>query len=139
MDLNINESTQVTLCDGTPVTVKLLDLQETRDDVSQAVRRALRSCGGVVGRVFQGSWRAQQRRRAGLAARGQSVQRQRKPNRPLRPVHAVPPLIRAAQSAEEAWSVRSTCSGVIETRPCATAWKSVPSPHSRASPAGPIQ
>jgi len=40
VDLNINESTQVTLCDGTPVTVRLLDLQETRDDVSQAVRRA---------------------------------------------------------------------------------------------------
>jgi hypothetical protein len=50
------------------------------------------------------------------------------------------PLRRAAaQARSRAWSVRSTCSGVIDTRPLAVAWKSVPSPASRASPAGPIQ
>ena len=43
------------------------------------------------------------------------------------------------QPGSAAWSVRSTCSGVRDTNPFATAWKSVPSPASRASPAGPIQ
>ena len=46
---------------------------------------------------------------------------------------------RADQPAIPAWSVRSTCSGVMDTWALATAWKSVPAPASRASPAGPIQ
>ena len=53
--------------------------------------------------------------------------------------HSTAPPSRPAHSPRRAWSVRSTCSGVMETRPLATAWKSVPSPASRASPAGPIQ
>lgn len=40
VDLNIGESAKVTLCDGTQATVKLLDLKETRDAVSHAVRQA---------------------------------------------------------------------------------------------------
>ncbi len=40
VDLNLGESTEVTLCDGSQVTVKLVDLQEARDEVSHAVRRA---------------------------------------------------------------------------------------------------
>ncbi len=46
---------------------------------------------------------------------------------------------RRRQSGNAAWSVRSTCNGVIDTRPVLVAWKSVPSPASRALPAGPIQ
>lgn len=41
VDLNIGDSTEVTLCDGAKATVKLLDLRETRDDVCFAVRRAV--------------------------------------------------------------------------------------------------
>ena len=40
VDLNVGESADVTLCDGSQVTVKLLDLKETRDNVCFAVRRA---------------------------------------------------------------------------------------------------
>ena len=40
VDLNLGESAEVTLCDGSRVTVKLVDLQEARDEVSHAVRRA---------------------------------------------------------------------------------------------------
>ncbi len=40
VDLDLGESTSVTLCDGSKATVKLLELQETRDNVSFAVRRA---------------------------------------------------------------------------------------------------
>jgi murein DD-endopeptidase MepM/ murein hydrolase activator NlpD len=40
VDLNRGESADVTLCDGTPVQVKLLDLEETRDSVRDAVRTA---------------------------------------------------------------------------------------------------
>jgi len=40
VDLNIGESAEVTLCDGDQVTVKLLDLKESRDNVSLAVRQA---------------------------------------------------------------------------------------------------
>ena len=40
VDLRIGESQQVKLCDGKTVTVKLLDLKETRDHVRSAVRRA---------------------------------------------------------------------------------------------------
>jgi hypothetical protein len=41
VDLNIDDSTEVELCNGSAVTVKLLDLQETRDTVCFAVRRAV--------------------------------------------------------------------------------------------------
>jgi putative CocE/NonD family hydrolase len=41
VDLNIDDSTEVELCNGSVVTVKLLDLQETRDAVCFAVRRAV--------------------------------------------------------------------------------------------------
>lgn len=40
VDLNIDESVDVVLCDGTSATVKVVGLQETRDNVSFAVRRA---------------------------------------------------------------------------------------------------
>ena len=40
VDLNVGESADVTLCDGSQVRVKLLDLQEMRDSVCFAVRRA---------------------------------------------------------------------------------------------------
>jgi hypothetical protein len=59
------------------------------------------------------------------------------------PVSAAEFMRRRAQPAAHrphlgAW-VRSICSGVTETQPCSTAWKSVPSPASAAGPAGPIQ
>lgn len=40
VDLNLGESTEVTLCDGSQATVKLVNLIEIRDEVSQAVRQA---------------------------------------------------------------------------------------------------
>lgn len=40
VDLNVGESVEVTLCDGSAATVKLLDLKESRDNVCLAVRRA---------------------------------------------------------------------------------------------------
>ena len=40
-DLNVGESQTVELCDGSRATVKLLDLKETRDDIRNAVRRAV--------------------------------------------------------------------------------------------------
>jgi hypothetical protein len=40
VDLNVGESAEVVLCDGSRATVKLLDVQETRDNVCFAVRRA---------------------------------------------------------------------------------------------------
>jgi murein DD-endopeptidase MepM/ murein hydrolase activator NlpD len=40
LDLNVGETQDVFLTDGTPVRVKLLELQETLDEVNQAVRRA---------------------------------------------------------------------------------------------------
>jgi murein DD-endopeptidase MepM/ murein hydrolase activator NlpD len=40
-DLNVGESQTVELCDGSQATVKLLDLRETRDDIRNAVRRAV--------------------------------------------------------------------------------------------------
>lgn len=40
VDLNIGESVDVTLCDGSKARVKLVDLQETRDTVCFAVRQA---------------------------------------------------------------------------------------------------
>jgi len=40
-DLNLGESQTVELCDGSRATVKLLDLKETRDDVRNAVRKAV--------------------------------------------------------------------------------------------------
>src|SRR4029079_13889225 len=40
VDLNSGESQEVTLPSGKKVTVKLLDLQETRDSLRNAVRRA---------------------------------------------------------------------------------------------------
>lgn len=40
IDLNVGESTQVTLADGKSVRVKLVELVEHRDDVCDAVRRA---------------------------------------------------------------------------------------------------
>ena len=41
VDLNVGESREVTLADGSTATVKLLDLKETRDDLRNAVRKAL--------------------------------------------------------------------------------------------------
>ena len=43
VDLNVGESVDVTLCDGSQATVRLLDLQETHDQVCFAVRRAVAS------------------------------------------------------------------------------------------------
>ena len=40
VDLDLGESASVSLSDGSQATIKLLDLQETRDSVSNAVRRA---------------------------------------------------------------------------------------------------
>ena len=40
-DLNVGESQTVELCDGSRATVKLLDLKETRDDIRNAVRKAV--------------------------------------------------------------------------------------------------
>lgn len=40
VDLNIGQSADIELCDGSRATVKLIDLKETRDEVSFAVRRA---------------------------------------------------------------------------------------------------
>ncbi|UCE46336.1 MAG: peptidoglycan DD-metalloendopeptidase family protein [Phycisphaerales bacterium] len=40
-DLDVGESQNVELCDGSMATVKLLDLKETRDDIRNAVRRAV--------------------------------------------------------------------------------------------------
>ena len=41
VDLSIGESVQVELCNGEHVQVKLLDLQETRDPIRQAIRSAI--------------------------------------------------------------------------------------------------
>jgi murein DD-endopeptidase MepM/ murein hydrolase activator NlpD len=41
LDLDLGESGQVTLADGKTATVKLLDLKETRDEIRDAVRRAV--------------------------------------------------------------------------------------------------
>lgn len=41
VDLNVGESTTVELCNGQKVDVKLVDLQETRDPIRQAVRSAM--------------------------------------------------------------------------------------------------
>jgi len=40
IELNVGESHEIELCDGNKADVKLLDLQETRDDLRGAVRRA---------------------------------------------------------------------------------------------------
>ncbi|MBN1395495.1 MAG: peptidoglycan DD-metalloendopeptidase family protein [Pirellulales bacterium] len=40
VDLNVGESREAVLCDGTRATVKLLDVQETRDNLRNAVRAA---------------------------------------------------------------------------------------------------
>jgi len=40
VDLSVGESQEVTLCDGKTASIKLLDLQETRDTVCDAVRAA---------------------------------------------------------------------------------------------------
>src|ERR1700722_550092 len=40
IDLNVGETQQVELSDGKKVSVKLLDLRETRDDFRNAVRKA---------------------------------------------------------------------------------------------------
>lgn len=40
VDLNVGESADVTLCDGSQATVRLLDVQETHDSVCFAVRQA---------------------------------------------------------------------------------------------------
>ena len=91
------------------------------------------------GHMLQRALGAQKRvgaRACGGATGLHAVQAQREARR-RRLAHARPR--RLAQTARPAWSVRSTCSGVIDTQPWATAWKSVPWPASRASPAGPIQ
>lgn len=49
-DLDIGESQTVTLCDGTAIAVKLIDLNEVRDNVRNAVRRATVNVE-VAGRV----------------------------------------------------------------------------------------
>lgn len=41
IDLNVGEAQEVDLADGKKVTVKLADLKETRDDICNAVRRAV--------------------------------------------------------------------------------------------------
>nr|MCS5632459.1 hypothetical protein [Pirellulaceae bacterium] len=41
VDLSVGESVQVELCNGEHVQVKLLDLQETRDPIRQAIRSAI--------------------------------------------------------------------------------------------------
>ena len=41
VDLSVGESVQVELCNGEHVQVKLLDLQETRDPIRQAIRSAM--------------------------------------------------------------------------------------------------
>ncbi|MEO1983837.1 MAG: hypothetical protein ABGZ24_25275, partial [Fuerstiella sp.] len=41
VDLTIGESTTVELCNGQKVDVRLVDLQETRDPIRQAVRSAM--------------------------------------------------------------------------------------------------
>ncbi len=41
VDLNVGQSAEVELCDGSKATVKLIELQETRDTVRGAVRRAV--------------------------------------------------------------------------------------------------
>ncbi|HAW30840.1 MAG TPA: hypothetical protein DCY03_22425, partial [Planctomycetaceae bacterium] len=41
VDLNVGESASVTLSNGEQVQVKLLDLEETRDPIRQAVRSAI--------------------------------------------------------------------------------------------------
>lgn len=41
VDLNVGEASTVQLCDGEKVNVQLLDLQETRDPIRQAVRSAV--------------------------------------------------------------------------------------------------
>jgi len=76
------------------------------------------------------------RRRCRRARRHDAIERERKAR--YATVHQAVPSA-ARQSPRRPWSVRSTCNGVIETKPCAAAWKSVPAPASRASPAGPIQ
>lgn len=40
VDLNVDETVKLILCDGSPAQVKVLELNETRDDVCFAVRRA---------------------------------------------------------------------------------------------------
>lgn len=40
VDLDIGQSTEVTLCDGSQATIKLISIDETRDNALQAVRRA---------------------------------------------------------------------------------------------------
>ena len=40
-DLNVGQSQTVDLCDGSQAMVKLLALKETRDDIRNAVRRAV--------------------------------------------------------------------------------------------------
>lgn len=51
VDLNVGESAEVVLCDGSKAAVKLLDLKETADDIRGAVRRAVATVqiGGVAG------------------------------------------------------------------------------------------
>jgi len=41
VDLNVGESVAVKLCDGSQATVKMLDLKERRDDIRNAIRRAV--------------------------------------------------------------------------------------------------
>ncbi|MNI85753.1 hypothetical protein D3C73_1427750 [compost metagenome] len=53
--------------------------------------------------------------------------------------HQRSPSSQPSRLAKALLKVRSSCSGVIETYPCITAWKSVPGPPSSASPAAAIQ
>jgi len=54
VDLNVGESVAVKLCDGSQATVKMLDLKERRDDIRNAIRRAVATVevnGGTVSLV----------------------------------------------------------------------------------------
>ena len=87
-------------------------------------RRAPRRIGM---RLLQRGLRAQQFLCAGGSLPADLVEPQRKSG--ALPAGSFMPRrlpSQARQTGSAAWSVRSTCSGVIETAPVATAWKSVP-------------
>lgn len=62
VDLNVGESVDVTLCDGSHAVIRLLHLQETRDDVCFAVRRAdvTVEVNGQRGQLTSGTYRLPQ-------------------------------------------------------------------------------
>src|SRR5206468_2715015 len=93
----------------------------------------------VARRVLHRRLRTQNRALCGGAA-GHLVETQRElAAAPRRVAHGRAAASHSRQSPSVLCSVRSTCSGVTDTWPFDVAWKSVPGPASRASPAGPIQ